>query len=108
MLVLFQGNTFQLILASTKSSSYAILLYPEDGLKFAHTSVGSRKKILEGGFNQGMVESWFWSTEQGTYYRITTDEDTSIWDLTKYDDSDVTGRHCVRRKWVFAWKIKTQ
>lgn len=86
-LVYFQGNTFQLILAAMKTSTYAILLYPRDGLKYVHTSVGGKKKILEGGFNQGMVESWFWS-EQGKYHRITTDEDTSVWDLTKYDDSD--------------------
>lgn len=93
----FQGNTFQLIVAAMKSSSYAILLYPK-GLKFVHTSVGGKEKILESGFNQGLVQGWFWKTEQGTYYRITTDEDTSIWDLTEYD-SDVTGRH-----WL-GWRV---
>lgn len=82
LLFYFQGNTFQLIVAITKSVSYAILLYPKDGLKFVHTSVGGQKKILESGFNQGLVRKWFLNL-QGTYYRMTTDRDTSIWDLTK-------------------------
>ncbi|XP_053275519.1 nidogen-1 [Pleuronectes platessa] len=33
-------NTFQLVVASMKSSSFAILLYPTDGLQFLSTSVG--------------------------------------------------------------------
>lgn len=89
---IFKGNTFQLIVASMESSTCAILLYPKDGLKFLHTSVGGEKKILETGFNEGLVESWFWSTAKGTYFRVTTDEETSIRDLTEYE-SNVTCLH---------------
>uniref|UniRef100_A0A8D3DRR1 Nidogen 1 n=1 Tax=Scophthalmus maximus TaxID=52904 RepID=A0A8D3DRR1_SCOMX len=40
-------NTFQLVLASMKSSSCAILLYPTSGLQFHSTSVGGESKLLE-------------------------------------------------------------
>lgn len=84
----FQRNTFQLVVASMASSSYAILLYPRDGLQFLSTSVGDESKLLEAGFNEGLVESWWWGTKQGTYFRTTTDEETSISKLTEYE-SDV-------------------
>lgn len=89
---IFKGNTFQLIVASMESSTCAILLYPKDGLKFLQTSVGGEKKILETGFNEGLVDSWFWNTAQGTYFRVTTDKETSIRDLTEYE-SNVTRLH---------------
>uniref|UniRef100_A0A8C4HNC4 Nidogen 1b n=1 Tax=Dicentrarchus labrax TaxID=13489 RepID=A0A8C4HNC4_DICLA len=54
-------NTFQLVVASMESSSCAILLYPIGGLQFLYTA------------------------SQGTYFRTTTDEETSIRDLTEYE-----------------------
>lgn len=85
----FQRNTFQLVVASMESSSYAVLLYPRDGLQFHSTSVGGETKLLETGFNEGLVQGWFWNNQPGTYFRVTTDEETSIRDLTEYE-SDVT------------------
>lgn len=70
------------------SSSCAILLYPRDGLQFFSTSVGGETKLLEGGFNEGIVEGWFWSSKQGTHFRTTTDEETSVRELTEYE-SDI-------------------
>lgn len=71
------------------SSSCAILLYPRDGLQFLSTSVGGESKLLEAGFNEGLVSGWFWKESQGTYFRSTTDEETSVRELTEYE-SDVT------------------
>ncbi|KAM8772103.1 nidogen-1-like [Acanthopagrus schlegelii] len=84
-------NTFQLVVASMESSSYAILLYPRDGLQFQSTSVGGETKLLETGFNEGLVQSWFWSNQPGTYFRVTTDEETSIRDLTEKTTSGQGG-----------------
>ncbi|XP_040891311.1 nidogen-1-like [Toxotes jaculatrix] len=76
-------NTFQLVVASMESSSCAILLYPRDGLQFLSTSVGGESKVLEAGFNEGLVQGWFWNTKQGTYFRTTTDDEASIGELTE-------------------------
>uniref|UniRef100_A0A7N8YJ83 Nidogen 1b n=1 Tax=Mastacembelus armatus TaxID=205130 RepID=A0A7N8YJ83_9TELE len=81
-------NTFQLVLASTVSSSYAILLYPRAGLQFLSTSVGGNKTLLEAGFNEGLVSSWFWGTNQGVYFRTTTNEETSVRELTEYESTN--------------------
>ncbi|KAM9857042.1 nidogen-1-like [Aulostomus maculatus] len=79
-------NTFQLVVAFMESSTAAILLYPRDGLQFLSTSVGGESKVLEAGFNEGNVEGWFWN-KQGTYFRTTTDEESSIRDLTEKTNS---------------------
>lgn len=68
------------------SSTCAILLYPKNGLQFLSTSVGGETKVLEVGFNEGLVQNWWWSTTQGTYFRVSTDEDASIRDLTEYEE----------------------
>uniref|UniRef100_A0A671VDF2 Nidogen 1 n=1 Tax=Sparus aurata TaxID=8175 RepID=A0A671VDF2_SPAAU len=84
-------NTFQLVVASMESSSYAVLLYPRDGLQFHSTSVGGETKLLETGFNEGLVQGWFWNNQPGTYFRVTTDEETSIRDLTEKTTSGQRG-----------------
>ena len=80
----FQTNTFQLVVASFSSSSYAILLYPRDGLQFLSTSVGGKSKPLEAGFNQGPQKSWWGYITEGEYYRTTTEEESSIAALAEY------------------------
>uniref|UniRef100_A0AAQ4QIE9 Nidogen 1b n=1 Tax=Gasterosteus aculeatus aculeatus TaxID=481459 RepID=A0AAQ4QIE9_GASAC len=84
-------NTFQLVVASMESSSCAILLYPRSGLQFVSTSVGGENKLLEAGFNQGLVAGWFWKDSQGTYFRTTTDEETSVRDLAEKTNSGQNG-----------------
>lgn len=81
----FQTNTFQLVVVTMESSSCAILLYPKDGLQFFSTSIRGEPKTLETGFNEGLVQGWWWNTQQGAYFRITTDEEASIRDLTEYE-----------------------
>lgn len=72
-----------------ESSSCAILLYPRSGLQFVSTSVGGENKLLEAGFNQGLVAGWFWKDSQGTYFRTTTDEETSVRDLAEYESNAI-------------------
>uniref|UniRef100_A0AAY4EML9 Nidogen 1b n=1 Tax=Denticeps clupeoides TaxID=299321 RepID=A0AAY4EML9_9TELE len=89
-------NTFQLVVASMESASYAILLYPSDGLQFHLTNIGDESKPVEVGFSKGLVKGWFsWSTTQGPYYRITTDDVESIQSLTQQTNSGRQGL------WVF-------
>uniref|UniRef100_A0A8C7YWT9 Nidogen 1b n=1 Tax=Oryzias sinensis TaxID=183150 RepID=A0A8C7YWT9_9TELE len=83
-------NTFQLVVASTKSVSYAILLYPRGGLQFFSTSVGGERTLLEAGFNEGLVKGWIWSS-QGFYVRTTTDDETSIMELATMTNSAKNG-----------------
>ncbi|XP_068444754.1 nidogen-1-like [Clinocottus analis] len=84
-------NTFQLVVASMVSSSCAILLYPRSGLQFLSTSVGGESKLLEVGFNEGVVDGWFWKETQGVYFRTTTDEETSVRELTEETNSGQDG-----------------
>lgn len=66
------------------SSSCAIFLYPRDGLHFFSTPIGGESKLLEAGFNEGFTSGWFWKETMGQYYRTTTDEETSVRELTEY------------------------
>ncbi|KAK5865494.1 hypothetical protein PBY51_019760 [Eleginops maclovinus] len=58
-------NTFQLVVAMMDLSSCAILLYPQGG--------------------------WFWKTSLGTYFRTTTNEETSIRELTEKTNAGQKG-----------------
>lgn len=80
-----QRNTFQLVVASTEDSSYAILMFPQQGLQFLTTPAGG---VLQTGFNEGLVGGWFWS-RQGQYVRSSTSEQSSISSLPQYG-CDVT------------------
>ncbi|OXB59200.1 hypothetical protein ASZ78_007405 [Callipepla squamata] len=88
-------NTFQAVLASSDSSSYAIFLYPEDGLQFCSTySKNNDGKIpAMVGFSQASTNYYFWENP-GSYNVVANDED-SIRNLHK---SSNAGRQGV---WVF-------
>lgn len=68
------------MVASTEDSSYAILMFPQQGLQFLATPVGG---VLQTGFNEGLVGGWFWS-RQGLYVRSSTNEESSISSLPQY------------------------
>uniref|UniRef100_A0A674BYI3 Nidogen 1 n=1 Tax=Salmo trutta TaxID=8032 RepID=A0A674BYI3_SALTR len=69
-------NTFQLVVASMASASYAILFYPREGLQYISTPVAGQSEPVHAGFSQGLVQAWFsWSSSQGPYYRIATDDE---------------------------------
>lgn len=65
-----------------ESASYAILLYPKDGLHYHSTPIGDDVQPMEVGFNEGEVAGWLW-TSAGEYFRVTTDEEASVRDMTK-------------------------
>lgn len=78
-----QRNTFQLVVASNGGSSHAILMFPRRGLQFLSTTVGGRSAPLQTGFNEGLVENWFWSS-QGTYFRCSSEDEASVRSLSQY------------------------
>ncbi|XP_029891423.1 nidogen-1 isoform X3 [Aquila chrysaetos chrysaetos] len=88
-------NTFQAVLASSDSSSYAIFLYPEDSLQFYSTySKNDDGKIpAMVGFSQASTNYYFWE-KPGSYNVIANDED-SIRNLHKSSNAGKQG------VWVF-------
>uniref|UniRef100_A0A674BZX8 Nidogen 1 n=1 Tax=Salmo trutta TaxID=8032 RepID=A0A674BZX8_SALTR len=78
-------NTFQLVVASMASASYAILFYPREGLQYISTPVAGQSEPVHAGFSQGL----------GPYYRIATDDEASVRQLSKETNS---GRRGV---WVY-------
>uniref|UniRef100_A0A674E444 Nidogen 1 n=1 Tax=Salmo trutta TaxID=8032 RepID=A0A674E444_SALTR len=89
-------NTFQLVVASMASASYAILFYPREGLQYISTPVAGQSEPVHAGFSQGLVQAWYsWSSTQGPYYRIATDDEASVRQLSEETNS---GRRGV---WVY-------
>ncbi|KAM6433343.1 nidogen-1 [Rhynochetos jubatus] len=88
-------NTFQAVLASSDSSSYAIFLYPEDSLQFYSTySKNDDGKIpAMVGFSQASTNYYFWE-KPGSYNVIANDE-ASIRNLHKSSNAGKQG------VWVF-------
>ncbi|XP_048223657.1 nidogen-1 [Perognathus longimembris pacificus] len=89
-----QRNTFQAVLASSSSSSYAIFLYPEEGLQFSTTFSKKEEKQVPAmvAFSKGSV-GFFWKTDGP--YNVFADDQESIENLAK---SSNAGRRGV---WVF-------
>ncbi|XP_023692068.1 nidogen-1 [Paramormyrops kingsleyae] len=83
-------NTFQLVVASADTASYAILLYPRDGLQFYSTPVGGENELIEVGFSKGKVTGWF-TWHQGPYYRVTTSDEASVKDLPEKTNCGTRG-----------------
>ncbi|XP_067840235.1 nidogen-1 [Heptranchias perlo] len=94
-----QRNTFQVILASDESSSYAILLYPEGGLQFYKTRSKAANNIdlelpARVGFTRG-ESSFLLFTLEGPFYSVTSSSEQSVKNL--YQDSN-SGERGV---WIF-------
>uniref|UniRef100_A0A7N6F6Z0 Nidogen 1a n=1 Tax=Anabas testudineus TaxID=64144 RepID=A0A7N6F6Z0_ANATE len=83
-------NTFQLVIASLETSSFAIVLYPRDGIRFTSTPVHHSSVIIHAGFNKGLVRHFF-LTSNGPYYRITTDDEASVRALAEETNSGLRG-----------------
>uniref|UniRef100_A0A8D0KVY6 Nidogen 1 n=1 Tax=Strix occidentalis caurina TaxID=311401 RepID=A0A8D0KVY6_STROC len=88
-------NTFQAVLASSDSSSYAIFLYPEDSLQFysTYSKNGDEKIPAMVGFSQASTNYYFWE-KPGSYNVIANDE-KSIRNLHKSSNAGKQG------VWVF-------
>ncbi|XP_056343275.1 nidogen-1 [Oenanthe melanoleuca] len=88
-------NTFQAVLASSDSSSYAIFLYPEDSLQFysTYSKNGDENIPAMVGFSQASTNYYFWE-KPGSYNVIANDED-NIRNLYKSSNAGKQG------VWVF-------
>uniref|UniRef100_A0A6Q2YWT3 Uncharacterized protein n=1 Tax=Esox lucius TaxID=8010 RepID=A0A6Q2YWT3_ESOLU len=65
-------------------------------LQYVSTIVEGQRESVQAGFSQGLIRGWFsWTSTQGTYYRITTEDEASIRRLSEGTNS---GRHGV---WVY-------
>uniref|UniRef100_A0A674MHT6 Nidogen 1 n=1 Tax=Takifugu rubripes TaxID=31033 RepID=A0A674MHT6_TAKRU len=51
-------NTFQCVIASMETASFAVLLYVDDGLQFTSTGAGDSAAVLHAGFSKGLVDHW--------------------------------------------------
>uniref|UniRef100_A0A4W3J161 Nidogen 1 n=1 Tax=Callorhinchus milii TaxID=7868 RepID=A0A4W3J161_CALMI len=92
-------NTFQAVLASDESSSYAIFLYPEDGLQFYGTHAKAANNIdlelpARVGFSRG-ESSFVLFTLEGPSYAVTSSSEQSVKNL--YQDTNSGNRGV----WVF-------
>lgn len=83
-------NTFQLVIASLETASYAIVLYTRDGIKFTTTPVDDRSVTMHAGFSKGLVQGFLFS-RQGPYYRTTTDDEESVRALAEQTNSGIRG-----------------
>lgn len=92
-------NTFQVVLASDESSSYAVLLYPEGGLQFYSTQPKTLNNIglelpARVGFSSG-ERSFILFTLEGSSYAVTSGSEESVQNLHQDDNSGERG------VWIF-------
>ncbi|XP_037677554.1 nidogen-1 [Choloepus didactylus] len=87
-------NTFQAVLATSDSSSYAIFLYPEDGLQFYATYSKKDEKQVPAvvAFSQDLM-GFLWKSDRA--YNIFANDRQSIENLAKSSNSGQQG------VWVF-------
>ncbi|KAM4591603.1 nidogen-1 [Odontesthes bonariensis] len=83
-------NTFQLVIASLETASYAIVFYARDGIQFSSTPVGDSSVIMHAGFSKGLVRGFLFSS-QGHYHRTTTNEEASVRALAEETNSGLRG-----------------
>ncbi|MGH0139077.1 UNVERIFIED_CONTAM: hypothetical protein FKN15_068558, partial [Acipenser sinensis] len=89
-------NTFQAVLASSDTASYAIFLYPRDGLQFFVTRAkGTHNSDLElpakAGFSKGSITYFLWGASEGPSYPITSGNEQSVKDLYQNSNSGKQG-----------------
>ncbi|XP_047459404.1 nidogen-1 [Mugil cephalus] len=83
-------NTFQLVIASFGTASYAIVLYPRDGIQFSSTPAEDGNTVLHAGFSKGDVQGFLY-TSQGPYHRTTNDDEESVRALAEKTNSGTRG-----------------
>lgn len=88
-------NTFQAVLASSDSSSYAVFLYPEDGLQFYSTHSKNDNEMVPAtvGFSQPSTNYYLW-VKAGAY-NVIANEEAIIGNLHKHSN---LGKHGI---WAF-------
>lgn len=90
-------NTFQAVLASSDSASYAIFLYPEDGIQFYTTFSKKDKNQVPAvvAFSQGSVGSSWQNGDDDGAFNIFANDRESVGNLAKSSNSGQQGI------WVF-------
>ncbi|XP_041803273.1 nidogen-1 [Chelmon rostratus] len=83
-------NTFQLVIASLETASYAVVLYARDGIQFSSTPAEDGSDTMHAGFSKGLVRGFLFSS-QGPYYRTTTDDEASVRALAEETNSGLRG-----------------
>ncbi|XP_073689749.1 nidogen-1-like [Garra rufa] len=81
-------NTFQLVIASVETMSYAILLYPRETMQFQSTG---NSYTMHAGFSKGQETYLVFNKKQGAYYRITEDTEVSVKNLAEQTNSGKRG-----------------
>ncbi|KAJ8393239.1 hypothetical protein AAFF_G00063110 [Aldrovandia affinis] len=80
-----------MVIASGETVSYAILLYPSEGMQFLSTPLGGRREPLQAGFSKGLIKFLLWSSRQGPYYRTTASDEESVRKLSEQTNSGKQG-----------------
>uniref|UniRef100_A0A3P9A7N8 Nidogen 2a (osteonidogen) n=1 Tax=Esox lucius TaxID=8010 RepID=A0A3P9A7N8_ESOLU len=88
-------NTFQAVVAYDENNSYAIFLYPEDGLQFFGTRPKESYNVeielpARVGFSRGEVAFLIFSRVEGPYYSVTNNEQ-SLKNLYQVGNTGVPG-----------------
>ncbi|XP_031435765.1 nidogen-2 isoform X1 [Clupea harengus] len=88
-------NTFQAVVAYDGTDTYALFLYPEDGLRFFGTRPKESYNVeielpARVGFSRGEVSFLFFSRQEGPYYSITSNEQ-SVKNLYQVGNTGVPG-----------------
>uniref|UniRef100_A0A8C5FIP8 Nidogen 2 n=1 Tax=Gadus morhua TaxID=8049 RepID=A0A8C5FIP8_GADMO len=76
---LHQVNTFQAVIAYDETDSYALFLYPEDGLHFFGTRPKESYNVeielpARVGFSRGEITYFLFSRQEGPHYGVTSDQ----------------------------------
>ncbi|KAG7466181.1 hypothetical protein MATL_G00162000 [Megalops atlanticus] len=88
-------NTFQVVLAYNERDSYALFLYPKDGLQFFGTRPKESYNVqlelpARVGFCRGEVSFFIFSRTEGPYYSVTSNEQ-SVKNLYQVGNTGVPG-----------------
>ncbi|XP_073725330.1 nidogen-2 isoform X3 [Misgurnus anguillicaudatus] len=88
-------NTFQVVIAYNEKDTYALFLYPEDGLQFYGTRPKESYNVeielpARVGFSRGELSFLFFSRTEGPYYSVTTNEQ-SIKNLYQIGNTGMPG-----------------
>ncbi|XP_028830877.1 nidogen-2 [Denticeps clupeoides] len=88
-------NTFQAVLAYDETDTYALFLYPEDGLNFFGTRPKESYNVeielpARVGFSRGEVSFFIFSRQEGPHYSVTSNEQ-SVKNLYQKGNAGVPG-----------------
>ncbi|XP_052009773.1 nidogen-2-like [Xyrauchen texanus] len=89
-------NTFQVVLAYNEKDTYALFLYPEDGLQFFGTRPKESYNVeielpARVGFTRGELSYFIFSRTEGPYYSVTSNDEQSLKNLYQNGNTGLPG-----------------